>query len=199
MKKITYIIVLIISTSCGSYDLKQKSLKYSKGLNQSFEKKEINDLYKILNFFDNQIMSSFKSKSMIESYDLFNVKDLELKDEGLIFGNIPFSKQKELYSSINKSTFNEIWNLGKSFKENGRESSIVFIRTDGKYANYLQELGLKNNFIKIYIETIKNYNDIPPPLFYTITENYKNFDITDENIRLMIAIHYLTLNDNFHE
>lgn len=199
MKKITYIIVLIILTSCGSYNLKQKSLKYSKVLNQNFEKKEINDLYKILNFFDNQITSSFKSESLIESYDLFNVKDLELKAEGLIFGNISFSKQKELYSSINKSTFNEIWNLGKSFEENGKESSIVFIRTDGKYANYLQELGLKNNFIKIYIETIKNYNDIPPPLFYTITENYKNFDITDENIRLMIAIHYLTLNDNLHE
>ena len=184
--------------SCNVENSRQKSLGESKSLNQVFNKKEISDLYKILTFFDNQIMNSFKSESLIESYNMFNAKDLEFEKDGLIFGNIPFSKQKYIYHSIDKSTFNEVWRLGKSIEGNGKELSIVFINPNGKYANYLQLLGAKNNFIKNYSKVIEETGDIPPTLLYSITHNYKDLNISDENIRLVIAIHYLTLNDNLH-
>ncbi|MCF6347024.1 MAG: hypothetical protein L3J20_01830 [Flavobacteriaceae bacterium] len=198
MKKTIIIFFLIIAVSCITNDSNQKSLKNSEALNKIFSKEEVSDLHKVLTFFDTQIMDSFKSESLNESYGMFNLRDLELKKEGLIFGDIPLLEQKKIISSLGESTFNEVWLLGKSFRENGEEVSILFINPDGKYANYLEELGVRNGFFKNYIKIVKETGDIPPILFYSITDNYKDFDISDENIRLVIAIHYLILNDNGH-
>lgn len=199
MKKIIYLLVLTLVTSCDMSNSNQKTLEESTELSQIFNNDEIDDLQKIVTFFDNQIMNSFKSENIVDSYNKFNMKDLELKEKGLIFGNVDFLMQQELYNSINKSTFDEIWNLGKSTNEKGEARNIVFINPLGKYAKYLHILGARNRFIKNYIETMESSYDISPSLLYVMTDNYRKLDISDESIRLMIAIHYLTLNDNQHE
>lgn len=192
--------VFFIIVSCSNYKkTKPKKLEDSKIVNQVFDKREIHDLQKILSFFDGQIMSSFKGKSLLDSYDLFNEKELELKNEGLIFGNISFSDQQKLNSKIKETTFKEIWDLGKilDIDEIGSKQSFLFINPNGKYISYLKKLGLKNKFIEDYSNIVSQNYDIPPSLVYVITDNYNKIDVSDENIRLMIAIHYLTLNDNF--
>lgn len=192
--------VFFIIVSCSNYKkTKPKKLEDSKIVNQVFDKREIHDLQKILSFFDGQIMSSFKGKTLLDSYDLFNEKELELKNEGLIFGNISFSDQQKLNSKIKETTFKEIWDLGKilDVDEIGSKQSFLFINPNGKYISYLKKLGLKNKFIEDYSNIVSQNYDIPPSLVYVITDNYNKIDVSDENIRLMVAIHYLTLNDNF--
>lgn len=192
--------VFFIIVSCSNYKkTKPKKLEDSKIVNQVFDKREIHDLQKILSFFDGQIMSSFKGKTLLDSYDLFNEKELELKNEGLIFGNISLSDQQKLNSKIKETTFQEIWDLGKilDVDEIGSKQSFLFINPNGKYISYLKKLGLKNKFIEDYSNIVSQNYDIPPSLVYVITDNYNKIDVSDENIRLMVAIHYLTLNDNF--
>ncbi|MBK8627678.1 MAG: hypothetical protein IPN86_19590 [Saprospiraceae bacterium] len=65
----------------------------------------------------------------------------------------------------------------------------------GKYLDYLEkEISQINPKTKLYIEKFSMAGDISPSIFADVVKNYGEYDIEDERIRLLIAIHYLTIN-----
>jgi hypothetical protein len=189
-----YVLLFLINFSVKS----QEKLNDNSTIKTVFNDIEIQDLETILEFFDSKICETenIDESNISDCYQSFFERMAQYEKTGIIEFRIPFEDQENIYEIINQTTFNEIWTFGKSWK---RESDQAFkylsYNLNGKYVEYLEELGNENKIIKNYIETLYGAGDISPIMFANVLMGYKNYDITDIQIRLMIAIHYMTLND----
>ncbi|MCX7549182.1 hypothetical protein OS188_14590 [Xanthomarina sp. F1114] len=180
---------LLVSLSCNA--------QYSATeLKDNFTTEQISDLNKITAFFQNQICDNKNS----DFKTCFSKILPELLEYGWqpILEKVDFEKQKELYNSISKSTFNEIWEFGKAtYPKTGLELKSIGSKYNGKYQKYLTELGKNNAEIKEYAERLIAAGDFESMglLQQQIYKNPNNFDLNNPNIQLLIAIHYLSQND----
>jgi len=192
-EKLRYLIIiglLILNFSC-------KTQKVTPELKNNFSSEQIADLQKIMKFFKNRIC--IESKSDFGScFEPMLPKLIETGYEP-IFEKINFNEQLELYKSISKNTFNEIWTFCKTrdLVKNTEYQSLCAKGADGKYSEYLLEVGKKNKFIKNYAEKLIASGDFEPSGFLQsqIYTNKSEFNFKDPNIQLIIAIHFLTIND----
>jgi hypothetical protein len=182
------IIVLQLNLSC-------KTQYSTTELNNNFTSEEKDDLKKIVDFFKEQICpmgSDFKT-----CYNKIPHKNLESKGD-VFWTNIDFEKQKELYKKISKSTFDKIWWFCKSTDYKTRkENKSLCANAIGKYNNYLFDLGKQNPKIKKYAQWINASGDftVLQIQYSNMIKSKKHFNINDPNIQLILAIHYLSLND----
>ena len=63
--------------------------------------------------------------------------------------------------------------------------------------NFLKKAGKKDEFIKDYHEAVEAAGGPPPFLISGITKYRDLLDIEDTKVKFVIAIHYLTLNDQY--
>ena len=198
MRKLPLILTMIVAISCSSQ--RQDSLLNDSTIKMVFDSSEINDLLKIQDFFDKSIGLTDKNKDedVLKVYaDFFNtnseiekVADLELP--------INFNDQKDLYNQIDKKTFENIWSIGWSRKMDSNDTlKNVELNRHGKYVEFLKTLGKQDSIIDKYCTGLEVAGDISPAMVADLVKNYNNYNIKDPKIRLMIAIHYLTLNDKF--
>lgn len=188
------IILLLINHSVKS----QEKLGENITIKSVFNESEIQDLETILVFFDNKICETenINKSNISECYRSFFERMAESEKTGIIEFRVPFEEQRNIYKKINQSTFDEIWIFGKSWKRKTNQTfRFLSYNLNGKYVEYLEELGNENKIIKNYIDTLLAAGDISPIMFANVLMGYKNYDIADIRIRLMIAIHYMTLND----
>ena len=165
-------------------------------LKNNFTPEQITDLYKIIDFFKSQICENNNS----DFKTCFSKILPDLLEYGWqpILDNVDFEKQKELYNSISKSTFEEIWVFGKAtYPETGLEFKSVGSKYNGKYQKYLSELGKNNNEIKDYADRLIVAGDFESMglLQQRIYQKPTEFDLDNPDVQLLIAIHYLTQND----
>jgi hypothetical protein len=165
-------------------------------LRNNFSKEEIADLQRITEYFNNQICEDENSDLRSCFHKVF--PDL-LEDDGQsVLDNVDFEKQKELYHSISKSTFEGIWEFRKAkYYSTGLELKTITSRYNGKYQKYLVELGKNNTEIKKYTEDLIDSGDFEPINSFQlrIYKNPSKFNLDNPNIQLVIAVHYLTYND----
>ena len=152
--------------------------------------------YRVVHFFKNQISENKKSDFKV----CFSKILPGLLENGWhpILEKVDFEKQKELYNSISKSTFDEIWEFGKAtYPDTGLELKNLGSKYNGKYQKFLTEFGKNNPEVKNYADRLIEAGDFESVgwLQQSIYKNPKEFDLEDPNIQLLIAIHYLTLND----
>lgn len=190
------LLIIVLFFNCN-YNTIKKLENYPK-ITKIFNYSEIQDLDIILTFFDTKISNEFKSSSIKESYSSYYRKSLNELDNGSLYIGFLYNEQIELINKIKKSTFKEIWNKGENFSKNDT-LDLIYLRTDGKYAEFLKILGDENIAIKKYINDLTLHNDITPEQSYFFLNNYKSIDINDERIRLVLAIHYLTLSNIYGE
>src|SRR5690606_37030705 len=109
---------------------------------------------------------------------------------------IPFSEQQKLYDSISDSTFNQIWCLGKSWKRDSPDTlKHIGLRYDGKYSEFLKSFGKENKVIQGDYQTFEDAGAISPSMVAGLLFNYEDYDVRDIRIKLIVAIHYLTMSD----
>jgi hypothetical protein len=163
----------------------------------NFSAEQIADLQRITDFFKTQICNESES----DFGSCFEPMLPELIENGYepIFNKIDFNKQLELYKSISQNTFNEVWAFCKTrnYLLNTEYQSLCAKGADGKYSEYLLEVGKKNKFIKNYAEKLIASGDFEPSGFLEsqIYTNKSKFNFKDPNIQLLIAIHFLSIND----
>ena len=187
-------ILFLINFSAKS----QERLNDNSTIKTVFNEIEIKDLETILNFFDNKICETenINKSNILECYSSFFERMAKSENAGSIEFRIPFNEQENIYKLINQTTFDEIWIFGKNWKrETNQTFKYLSYNLNGKYVKFLEKLGIENKVIKTYIESLYAAGDISPSMFANVLMGYKNYDITNSQIRLMIAIHYLTLND----
>jgi len=194
MKQLLLIVLILGLTNCS---VGQQKLSEDKTIRKFFSETEIQDLQPLYNFFIQSICSS--DRELESCYDDFFKKVKQAADSGSIHLQIPFEDQKEIYNNFQDSTFYQIWAFGKTWtRENPNETlSEVYYRWDGKFMNFLKEVGKKDEFIRTYHESVEAAGGPPPSLIAGIIMNYEKLNIEDTKVRFVIAIHYLTLNDQY--
>lgn len=184
------LLILILNLSC-------KSQFSTPELKASFSADQIADLKKITDFFEKQICENEQTnfKNCFETIlpDLINL------GYEPIFERVDFQKQRELYQSIGKDTFKEIWNfcISTNSQTNQKHQSLCARGIDGKYANFLLTIGKNNKLVKEYADRLIASGDFESStlLQQWIYTNKVSFDLENPNIKLIIAIHFLSIND----
>ena len=79
----------------------------------------------------------------------------------------------------------------------GIDSKCICSKYDGKYQRFLIAFGKRNPVIKEYAKSIQDSGGFSYLSFNhnQILNNKKYIDLDDPNIQLILAIHFLTLND----
>ncbi len=205
MKKISFLFFpILLIWSCNT---KQEiQLEKFKTITQTFNAEQVKGLNEILAFFDEEVCNSLgmEDKKVLDCYQKYFKKLALSVETGNLEINISYPKQTEFLSKINPDLFQEIWNEGemrtpKRTKEirNIKPDTIKlnFIKLNGGYVNFLKSLAEENDKIKFYSERLQAVGEISPSMLADVLMNYKDYDISDERLRLVIAIHYLTLNE----
>ena len=206
LKQITKIVIVLLLILSGcSYDT-EKKLCNSLTVTDCFTHEEIKDLAKLLDFFNEQICvsSGMNKKEIIKCYDSFIERMWkETVEIGGVELKIPYFKQQEVYNQISDSLFNQIWIFIKNRKRNetGTLDTLRTIeyRIDGKYVKFLKELGKEYELAKNYSETLEIFYNISPSMYSDIfvIKEYYQYDLNDIRLQLVLAIHYLTMNDQY--
>lgn len=189
-------IVLIFGITILHLTFSCKSEYSAIELKNSFSSEQIADLNKIADFFKNQVCSNIDS-DFKTCYEQIPHEYLEATGNRF-WMNINFEKQKELYKQISKSTYKEIWMFCKSTEyKTGLETKSLCAVANGKYQKFLADLGKEKPRIAKYAERLNGSGDFNGSdiQYWEILKNKKYFDLNDPNIQLILAIHYLSLND----
>ncbi|MEL0644392.1 hypothetical protein V6251_08360 [Olleya sp. Ti.3.14] len=189
-------LILIFGVTILQLNFSCKTQYSTTELKNNFSTDQISDLNKITDFFKNQICENKNS----DFKTCFNKILPELLENGLfsLLERIDYQNQKELYDSISESTFNEIWGFGKeTYRDTGLELKSLSSKYNGKYQKFLTELGRTNNELKEYADRVIGAGDFESMgwLQNRIYLNPSKFDLDNQNIQLLIAIHFLTIND----
>ena len=165
-------------------------------LKNNFSSEQISDLNKISTFFKTQmclnIDSDFKT-----CYERIPHEYLEAIGIGF-WTHINFEEQKNIYDQISKSTFNEIWMFCEStYYPSETKTKEICAVSSGKYQKYLSDLGKKHPRIAKYAERIQASGDFNSfdIKYWEVLKDKKIFELEDPNIQLILAIHYLSMND----
>ena len=195
------IFVFLLSWSGCTYNTERK-LNNNATVTDCFTREEIKDLTKLLDFFNEQIcvLKSTEKKKVIECYDGFIERMSKTVETGSFEINISFEKQYEIYKQISDSVFNQIWVFGRSWSRSSPDTlKRIDYRVDGKYVKFLKELGNDYDMIKTYSMSLELAYSLSPSMIgeiLMIKEEYQ-YDLTDIRLQLVVAIHYLTMNDQF--
>jgi hypothetical protein len=198
--KIMKRLINIILTLTFSFSLLSgQGLKSDKIINKVFNETEIVELKKILTFFDREIQKLSDEANLFDCYHAYFEQHINNFKLGTIEPNISIDKQMEFYKTIDNAVLHEVWVGIKEKKQNEEKYRLVLDLNDkGKYIKFLKLLSSKNSAIKDYHEGYLFSGSIITPMTGNIIMNHNKFNIRDEKIRLVIAIHYLTLNDKLH-
>jgi len=193
MKNTTILLLLILIQGCSKENT--VSLSIDPIVNEHFNKKEIQELDGLLEFFENEMTSSTSSGDIYEKYELF-FGNLQLEDNKPI---ISFNKQEKLIAELDPKLLNEIWYYELEYVPYLNDTvKLIRYPMKGKYFEFLFAASEKNEGIEKYFD---NYSVgcLRPSLLansmkYNIT-NKLNYGLNMERNRLIIAINYLIYND----
>ncbi len=194
--KIAVIILTIFGLACNKNE--NLRLKDDKTLAKYFNLSEINDLENILHLFENEISKNC-NKTTVVCFKKF----LDKARNNINIENFEFSERlngKIIQEKISKSTFDKIWYNSYMFTNKNQDSvPVIMIKTKSNYIDYLKELSISKPYLKKYLKdgTSPLNSFIQGTTILYILNNYEQFDLSDERDRLILAIHYLTVNEEF--
>lgn len=196
MKKVITFTLLISSLFLIFSCQKENNSRTSPELTQIFNEQEIKDIKILVNYFEEEIQelnSNIDSAyvDFIRSYE-----DLVLSKKM----KFDYDKLLTVFDTIDKNTFDEIWQFNKSVYHRQSNDTLksIGIAYEKKYHNYLDLLGKKNEKYKEYAKHTSFSGDFPeyPVLLYLLIDLetisgkevliYKNFN--DFNRRVVLAM-----------
>jgi hypothetical protein len=197
MNQAFIIFLFLISMGYCNAQVDFPKLESSDVISRHFSAQEINELQKILDFFDSELCEK-SSKDLAECYESFFSKVLKESETGDVYVKFPYSEQTELYRELDTAMFNEIWAYGKTWTHDvGDTLKYMDLNTQGSFQLLLKDIAKYNEGIKYYHEALLAVHGISPSMVGNIAYNASNYDISKSEIRLIIAIHYITLYDPF--
>lgn len=166
------------------------NLSNNPDIQKIFTLEEIQDLETLNQFFNSQICGDTETNEK-QCYISF-FQNMNTNNElGYVKLNLDYKTQKTIYKQINQTTFDEIW----TFSTNMYTDSIgeIIYNRDGKFMTFMTMVAKNDKLIEDYLIAYEEAGDI----YAGMTETYKFKGNESQNFKLIIAIHYLTLNDKF--
>jgi len=206
MKKTFFLaFIVLIFLNCNNSSVKEQ--RDNALLKKYFTKEEIKDLDKIIDFYDNIVLSKTKTDNINDAYHKYFAKIKEnLNSKGIpcmdtmsvdkLFSRLSQSTIKKIwYKSIGKKRIDTNYNkwppeyIGKSFLSLSKNA----------YFNFLTDYSENNQYLKDYIDVINKVGDISPTTIKIFLMNSDKFDFYNKTNRLIFAIHYITIGYNFFD
>ena len=208
MKKLLFLFSILLFISCSKEGFTTyKEMKSDKLLSKSFTDNELENLAKIIDFFEEQICEKGSNKE--RCYRNFLKKDsIKLVNENEMYW-FDYKKQEKLYSDLDSTFLQSFWDkgYGDSIITINPEKRIKYdyfhlkVYNDvgfTKYAKFIQKFGLENQFIKEYYKSIEMSNEFFTPITpISLTINHNNFNKKDIKIRIIYSFHYLNINEYY--
>lgn len=206
MQKLIYFLSILLFINCDKKEnLTYKEMKADKLLSESFNDNELQNLSRIVDFFESQICLD-KNVSKEECYFNFNqerisiaFKDYETKKNEFIVP-INYKLQEKLYKKIDSTFFKEIWInpvTKYSMEEKLKKRDWYVLNLFGKYSKFMKKTGEVNNdifFINIY-ENFNLSNELSAVLTIIETQKLSIKDYKDIKKKLYFSIYYLNLKE----
>lgn len=197
MKYLSIIMLIVFFFSCSSYKYK---LENDSIIKQHFNEDEIKDLEEIIEFFDNEIQQQYRNpdKDIYKSYENF-FENLSTVGKAADIQNkigISQARQRKILKEIEKSLFDKLWYYETGYRPLTNDSILSLnVNYLGEYMAFLKSVAKVDTTIRDYYKPIEASGCIPPSLIAGVINYYQNYDLTKKRIRLILAIHYLTVND----
>lgn len=188
MKYLNLLSLLFLFISCNTEN--SINLSSNHNIKKIFTAEEIEGLETLNQFFNSQICDETEKNEKQCYISFFRSMNANNK-LGYVELNLDYKTQKAIYSQINQTTFDEIW----SFSTNMYTDSIgeIIYNRDGKFMAFIKEVAKEDMLIEEYLILYEEAGDIYPGMI----EKYHFKGNESQNFKLIIAIHYLTLNDRF--
>ncbi|WP_339883089.1 hypothetical protein [Polaribacter vadi] len=181
-------------------------MKEDKLLSESFNDNELQNLARIVDFFESQICLD-KNVSKEECYFNFNqdrfsiaFKDYETKKNEFITIPINYKLQTKLYKKIDSTFFKEIWInpvILNNITGKPEKRDWYVLNLFGEYSKFMKKTGEVTNdkFFKNIYENFNLSNHLSPAI--TIIESHKISinDYKDIKKKLYFSIYFLNLKE----
>lgn len=172
--------------------------KTQTNLNDFFSKSEIEDLSLIADFFQTELCGG-SDRAKFGSCIKNSLPDLADWKQTYVQDKISWRRQKKLYSKISDSTFHKIWSLCKTWRtiEPKYEYKSICFSQNEKFIRFLKRIGESNPYLEYYSKKLENIGSFDSGNFlaWDIIKNPQNWDLEDRNVQIILAIHFLTQND----
>ncbi|MGH1386223.1 hypothetical protein [Kordia sp.] len=203
MKKVITFTLLISSLFLIFSCQKENNSRTSPELTQIFNEQEIKDIEMLVSYVEKELKAKTKTDDIDKAYQEFLGTYFEnyFNDINETF---TYEDIKNLYSTIDKNTFNTIWQYNKGFNFVLKDSTkSINMAYEKKYMKYLDVLGEKSLKIKGYVNSTRASGVTPiysiPPLLFTFNTESRKPEIPktfgDYNTRVYRSIDLITIAD----
>ncbi|MEZ4888271.1 MAG: hypothetical protein R3E32_26310 [Chitinophagales bacterium] len=190
------LIVFVLLIGCETIKMDRDIGAYGE-IQSVFNQAEINDLRIILNFFDDVVCKSenVEKSNVLEAYEKYFKRMDETSTDMNVDIRIDGQRQQNLFQKIGSPTFNQIWTKSLQNSKKSVAFEAIELNSKGKYLKFLHEFGKNKPWVNAYYEKFNLSLSLSPSMIWDILRHHEKFDMTDERTKLVIAIHYLSLNE----
>ncbi|HAA20467.1 MAG TPA: hypothetical protein DCP28_17530, partial [Cytophagales bacterium] len=170
------------------------------GMAEIFTENELEDLQAMLQLFETQQCALLEESAtdLADCYHAFAVAVVN-GQPGTDYLPISYEAQHITFGDFHSGTLATFWNnqmLMRADDPNKQIMTLVY-QPEGKIQTYLDLLGEEYILIKQYADTFRNIHTITPKMEEDVLRNLKVFNLADIRVRVFLAVHFLTLNDNY--
>jgi hypothetical protein len=115
---------------------------------------------------------------------------------GTIYVPIQFAAQKKMYQKLSPGAFTEIWLRGIAVnQETGDTTERMNLSYNGKFMRFLETLAQEYPLLGAYLKSFREEQGMNSVMIESFLYNYHLYQVSDVRVRLLFALHYLTIND----
>jgi len=191
------IVLMSFFINCNSVDAPCKSIESS--LMNEFDKEEIKELKEILVFFDNIVSAQTKINSIDSAYHHY-IENLRLSESKGEFETKLLMDKPRIDSFMNEykknKIFDKIWKIeyGTDIIRKDTLSSVIIPNQQGAYFILLDKAIENDKIFNEYKNSLITCGEIGPDLVVRFQFIHESLDFNNEIIRLITAIHYISVN-----
>ncbi|OEK00099.1 hypothetical protein BFP97_00575 [Roseivirga sp. 4D4] len=188
-------LLLSILNSCNNLESKSSTVQ---DLNDSRLSESISQT---MLFFEKSIgiSSTMSEPDKFKHYDEFRL-EMRAYFEGQEATSFPFdfNEQRTFYQTLDSYFFSNTWSLGTvQFGPEPTKYISINLKAESDVMSYIA-YGEVSDFIQYYVKTLMAAGDISPTNVGHIALTLKKSDLVNPKVRLLMALHFLTINDQIN-
>ena len=195
-------LVLILGIALVSCKKKEENpLAKAPGMREIFTAEELTDLNDLLKLFEGEICQTYEGEptDLRQCYDAF-FASLKGAKPGVDYIPISFEEQHRVIGNFHTGSLATFWNnqvvMRKQEVGPKKILSLVY-QPNGKLLEFFKMVGKDHVLVEQYAEDFEAIHTISPVMEQEMFRTIGLYDLSDVRVRLVLALHFVTLNDNY--
>jgi len=165
-----------------------------------FTEEEVEDLQAMLQLFETQ-QCALLEEAATDLAVCYNAFAAAVKDgkPGTDYLPISYEAQHMTFGDFHSGTIAAFWSNQMLMRADDPSKQIMALvyQPEGKIREFLELLGKEYILVQQYAEIFNSIHTITPKMEEDVIRNLKAFNLADIRVRVFLAVHFLTLNDNY--